>query len=107
MFPLFKACTRPAMIPWVNVPINAGVGAFMFIAVIAQIFSYWFWLMLVPAFGIMNVIAKHDDRAFTVLGFYVMTKFRYVLKRGLYALWGACSYAPFTKRKLRRVNPKL
>lgn len=98
MFPLFKGATRPAMI--LGVPVNAAFAAFVGVAVLAVGFSMKLWLLLIPVWFVLAQIAKKDDQMFRILALWIDSKMRY--PPALKKLWGACSYAVFKPRKLKK-----
>lgn len=95
--PLFKGCTRPAMIFGVPlVPIAAVSAIVVLISVWTSILVV---LALIPIVLIMRQIAKADDQQFRLLGLRLL--FRGVAFNHNRHFWRASTYSPFafTKRK--------
>lgn len=61
----------------------------IFVAIIGLYTSPWFWLLAVPLWAIMAALIKHDDKAFRIIGLWLMTK---AFNRGR-RYWGAVSFA--------------
>lgn len=84
-----------------GIPTDAAVVAFIAVAVVAVgAGNLLLWLLLIPIGFICRMIAKKDARAFRQIGIWIDTKVRY--PRPLKQKWGACSYALFKQRKLKR-----
>jgi type IV secretion system protein VirB3 len=83
-----------------GIPTDAAAAAFIGVAVIAISVSMMLWFLIIPIGLVLRFIAKHDDRAFRILGLYIDTKMRY--PKSLKNFWGACSYATFVPRKLKK-----
>lgn len=96
--PLFKGCTRPAMMFGVPVvPLAIVSGVFILLAIWTKIFVV---LALVPIVLVMRLIAKKDDQQFRLLGLKMM--FRLVNFNHNGRFWNkASTYSPlsFKKRK--------
>jgi type IV secretion system protein VirB3 len=104
--PLFKGCTRPAMVFGVPlVPLAVVTGAVVLLAVWTTLFVA---LLLLPMMLIMRLITKSDDQQFRLLGLKIM--FRGVnlpfLNRLFYCnrngkFWKSSAYSPiqFKQRK--------
>lgn len=96
--PLFKGCTRPAMI--FGIP----VVPFAVVAGVTVLFSVWFTLFVLLSLAItipvMRAIAKKDDQQFRLLGLKIMQCLPYYLN-GNGRFWGCSTYSPtkFEKRK--------
>lgn len=96
--PLFKGCTRPAMLLGVPlVPLMVVMGGLI-------ILSTWTTILLgivvaPPAFLAMRYIAKDDDQAFRLLA--LRLRFRVLSPNRNARFWRASTYSPFqfTKRK--------
>lgn len=93
--PLFKGCTRPAMIFGVPlVPLAA-------VSVVVILVSVWttifFAATLVPIILTMRQIAKSDDQQFRLLGLKLL--FRGVNYNHNARFWKASAYSPFAFKK--------
>ncbi|WP_371826216.1 type IV secretion system protein VirB3 [Pseudomonas sp. LPH60] len=95
--PLFKGCTRPAMIYGVpTVPL-------VVVTMVVVLLSVWTTILLIlimfPIVFVMRMITKHDDQQFRLLGlkFY----FRVVNYNHNRRFWKSSTYSPiqFKKRK--------
>jgi type IV secretory pathway VirB3-like protein len=93
--PLFKGCTRPAMILGVPlVPLTvAGIG----IILVSTWTTIFFSAMLIPVVLIMRQIAKSDDQQFRLLG--LKLRFRVFNYNHNGRFWKASSYSPFMFKK--------
>ena len=95
--PLFKGCTRPAMIFGVPlVPLAVTSGVIILISIWTSIF---YATLLIPAVLIMRQIAKSDDQQFRLLGLKIL--FRGVNYNHNAKFWKASAYSPFTFKKRR------
>ena len=93
--PLFKGCTRPAMMFGVPlVPLAA-------VSVVVILLSVWttvfFAATLVPIIMTMRQIAKSDDQQFRLLGLKLL--FRGVNYNHNAKFWKASAYSPFAFKK--------
>lgn len=93
--PLFKGCTRPAMMFGVPlVPLAA-------VSVVVILLSVWttvfFAATLVPIILTMRQIAKSDDQQFRLLGLKLL--FRGVNYNHNARFWRASTYSPFAFKK--------
>lgn len=95
--PLFKGCTRPAMVFGVPlVPLAA-------VCVVVILLSIWTTIflavLLVPIVLVMRQIAKQDDQQFRLLGLKILFRVINTNKNGKF--WKASAYSPlaFKKRK--------
>lgn len=95
--PLFKGCTRPAMVFGVPlVPLACVTG-------VVVLLSIWINLLivfvLVPTVVIMRLIAQKDDQQYRLLGLKIMFQLGYFFQNGRF--WKASAYSPvaFQKRK--------
>ena len=93
--PLFKGCTRPAMMFGVPlVPLAA-------VSVVVILLSVWttvfFAATLVPIILTMRQIAKSDDQQFRLLGLKLL--FRGVNYNHNAKFWKASAYSPFAFKK--------
>lgn len=95
--PLFKGCTRPAMVFGVPlVPLAVVSGVVILLSVWTTIFLAF---TLVPIILTMRQIAKSDDQQFRLLGLKLL--FRAVNYNHNGQFWKASAYSPiaFKKRK--------
>ena len=95
--PLFKGCTRPAMVLGVPlVPLAVVCGAVILLSVWTTIFLA---MTLFPIVLTMRLIAKSDDQQFRLLGLKLL--FRGVNYNHNGRFWKASAYSPihFKKRK--------
>ncbi len=95
--PLFKGCTRPAMmfgVPLVPLAVVGGV-----VILISVWTTILFAFTLIPIVITMRIIAKSDDQQFRLLGLKLL--FRWVNRNKNGRFWKASAYSPiaFTKRK--------
>ncbi|WP_322104060.1 VirB3 family type IV secretion system protein [Paraburkholderia sp. J41] len=93
--PVFKGCTRPAML-W-GVPLVAFliVGGGMLIPAIWALLAspplgVAILFLMIPVFVVMRVITRHDDQR---LAHYVL-RLRLVLRQGNRRFWGGHAYVP-------------
>lgn len=95
--PLFKGCTRPAMVFGVPlVPLAVVSGVVILLSVWTTIFLS---LLLFPIILTMRQIAKSDDQQFRLLGLKIL--FRTINYNHNARFWKASAYSPiaFSKRK--------
>ena len=95
--PLFKGCTRPAMVMGVPlVPLAVVSGAVILVSVWTTIFVVFLLPVVVL---VMRQVTKHDDQMFRLLGLKIL--FRLVHYNHNRRFWKASAYAPtqFQKRK--------
>jgi len=92
--PLFKGCTRPAMM-W-GVPIVAAFGTVMLVAIWVNLLLM---LLFIPAYILMRLVVRSDDQQFRLLGLKAKCRLIHYNHNGRF--WKASAYAPirFTKRK--------
>lgn len=95
--PLFKGCTRPAMlfgVPLVPLAVVGGV-----VVLISVWTTILFAFTLIPIVITMRIIAKSDDQQFRLLGLKFV--FRVINRNKNARFWKASAYSPiaFTKRK--------
>ena len=97
--PLFKGCTRPAML-W-GVPIVPLVLVGSFFVLMGIYVNILVTVTLIPVFFIMRQIAKKDDQQFRLLGLRILFRIVHLNRNG--AFWKASTYAPvaFVRRKGR------
>ncbi len=95
--PLFKGCTRPAML--LGVPIGPMVLVNGLLFLIGLFLHPILWLLVVLATLVMRAIVKQDDQQFRLLG--LKFQFRVARPNRNAALWKSSAYAPvtFVKRK--------
>lgn len=95
--PIFKGCTRPAML-W-GIPLMPCVGTFLFFILLTVWFS-WLFLIPLPAvlFGMRKVV-RTDDQAFRLHGLRLQFRLIHFNRNGRF--WKASAYSPipFAKRK--------
>lgn len=92
--PLFKACTRPAMILFVPMtPLLVSSGLILMLGMWANYFGAGLWglLLLLPNYVIMRVISYVDDGMFGLLWLRFLCR-RYDHTRRFYG--GATVYSP-------------
>ena len=96
--PIFKGCTRPAMV--LGVPLFPFFIVNFFIVMVAV----WIWfgaIALVPvAVMVMRQITKHDDQQFRLLGLKLLFRLVYFNRNGRF--WGAATYSPIRFKKRKR-----
>ena len=96
--PVFKGCTRPAML-W-GVPLVPMV----VIGLLIVLLAFWIWLPLamavVPAVIVMRQIVANDDQQFRLLWLRAKCRVLYPNRNGRY--WRSSAYGPF---KFQRRNP--
>ena len=95
--PLFKGCTRPAMLLGVPIVPLASVG--IIIILISVWTTIFFATILIPVIPIMRQIARSDDQQFRLLGLKLL--FRGIHYNHNRTFWKASVYSPlsFKKRK--------
>ena len=93
--PIFKGCTRPAML-W-GVPLVAFllVGGGMLIPAIWALLAspplgVAILFLMIPVFVAMRVITRHDDQRLA----QYMLRLRMVLRQGNRRFWGGHAYVP-------------
>ena len=90
--PLFKGCTRPAMVMGVPlVPLMAAVGVVVLLSVWTTMIVGL--VLMPPVFLAMRFIAKDDDQAFRLLGLRLL--FRVLSRNRNARFWRASTYSPF------------
>jgi type IV secretory pathway VirB3-like protein len=95
--PLFKGCTRPAMMFGVPlVPLAVVSAGVILISVWTTIL---FALALFPIVGVMHLIAKSDDQQFRLLGLKI--QFRIIEFDHNSRFWKASAYSPLSFRQRR------
>ena len=97
--PIFKACTRPAMLFSVPmVPLLVVAGVIFLVGMWANYFGLGLWLLLleIPAYLAMRLTVKFDDAMFTLLWLKAKCRFN---NRNIHFYQGAVySPLPFKKR---------
>lgn len=99
--PLFKACTRPAMILSVPMkPLLVSSGLILMLGMWANYFGLGLWglTLLLPNYIIMRVITRVDDRMFGLLWLRFLCR-RYDHTRRFYR--GITVYSPLLFKKRR------
>ena len=87
--PLFRGCTRPAMILGVPyVPFLVGAGAPL---LLAMYFSLWFLLLIPLSIFILRLMTKKDEMIFRLLGLHLVFRF---LPRNQSSNGGAWAFSP-------------
>lgn len=87
--PLFRGCTRPAMILGVPyIPFLVGAGAPL---LLAMYFSLWFLLLIPLSIFIMRMMARKDEMIFRLLGLHLVFRF---LPRNHASHGGAWAFGP-------------
>ncbi|RMP06559.1 type IV secretion system protein VirB3 [Pseudomonas syringae] len=91
--PIFKGCTRPAMVYGVpTVPLAI-------VVMVVVLISVWTTVLLaftlIPIFLVMRVIAKHDDQQFRLLGLKILFRANNRNRR----FWKSSTYSPFQFKK--------
>ncbi len=97
--PLFKGCTRPAMVLGVPlVPLTIVTGTVVLLSIWTSLLVS---LLLIPLIVVMQLITKHDDQQFRLLGLRIMFRGvnRPLLNRLFYCnrngdFWKASTYSP-------------
>ena len=93
--PLFKGCTRPAMLFGIPlVPLAIVSGMVILVSIWTTIFVS---TLLVPLLLIMRHIAKSDDQQFRLLGLKFL--FRTINYNHNRKFWKASVYSPFVFKK--------
>lgn len=95
--PLFKGCTRPAMM-W-GIPITPFVVAFGFVMLLAIWVNLLLLVLFLPVYVLMRMVVKSDDQQFRLLGLKAKCRLANFNHNG--GFWNASTYAPvrFKKRK--------
>lgn len=93
--PIFKGCTRPAML-W-GVPLTPLLAVLGTLMLLAMWLSLLIALAMFPAFFAMKIIASKDDQQFRLLGLRLMCRAKNTNSK----FWNASAYGPvrFTARK--------
>lgn len=95
-FPLFKGATRTPL--FMGVPLMPLIFGVFIVFIPAMLLSLFWWALLIPIYGAMRWLVKHDDKAFSIWGLWIDTALRNRNK----AFWKASSYAPATYHKRNR-----
>ncbi|NUY02466.1 type IV secretion system protein VirB3 [Paraburkholderia youngii] len=93
--PVFKGCTRPAMLWGVPLVPFLMVGGGMLIPAIWALLAspplgVAILLLIIPVFVVMRVITRHDDQRLA----QYMLRLRMVLRQGNRRFWGVHAYVP-------------
>lgn len=93
--PIFKGCTRPAML-W-GVPLTPLLVVMSALLLLAMWLHLLIALAMFPAFFAMKMIARKDDQQFRLLGLRLKCR----AKNANGKFWKASAYSPvrFTARK--------
>lgn len=96
--PIFKACTRPAML--FSVPMTPLLTASMIIVMVGMWANYfgagmWLLLLLIPNYLIMRAITKYDDGMFTLLWLKLLCR----RSNANQSFYGKAVYSPITFKK--------
>jgi type IV secretion system protein VirB3 len=95
--PLFKGCTRPAMLFGVPlVPLGIVVSVGILLAVYIKLLLI---IAMVPVIFMMRLITQTDDQQFRLLGLKLQLRFVKANRNGKF--WGASTYSPLTLSKRR------
>jgi len=93
--PLFKGCTRPAMLFGIPlVPLAVVIGPVLLISAWTTIF---FAFILIPITITMRLISKSDDQQFRLLGLKFL--FRIVNQNKNKHFWKTSAYSPIAFKK--------
>lgn len=95
--PLFKGCTRPAML-W-GVPLAPFLAVMGVLLLLAMWLSLLIALLMLPAYFLMRYVVRNDEQQFRLLALKFLCR---VMRRDAnHRFWKASAYAPvsFTKRK--------
>ena len=94
--PIFKGCTRPAMV-W-GVPIVPFVLVFGLVTLTAVWSSLFLFIAFVPLYTLMRLIVRSDDQQFRLLGLKAKCRLLHRNRNGRF--WKASTYGPvaFVKR---------
>ena len=96
-YPLFKGCTRQATV--MGVPLVPLMSMIMLVAMLAMVFSLWWWALTLPCWLTMASITRYDDQAFRIWGLWLSCQ-RF---RRLQGFWQAATYTPTPGyRRVRR-----
>jgi type IV secretion system protein VirB3 len=99
--PLFRGCTRPAMIlgvPYIPFLVGAGVPLLL-----AMYFSLWFLLVIPLSIFVMRMMTKKDEMIFRLVGMHLIFRF---LPRNQGSHGGAWAFGPSKYVKsLRNMRP--
>ena len=93
--PLFKGCTRPAMV--LGVPLVPFMVACGSVLILASYTTVLVNVLLIPVVLVMNAIARTDDQQFRLIGLKLYC--RVVRFNGNARFWKASSYAPLRGRR--------
>ncbi len=99
--PLFRGCTRPAVIlgvPYIPFLVGAGVPLLL-----AMYFSLWFLLLIPLTIFVMRMMTKRDEMIFRLVGMNMIFRF---LPRNRDIYGGAWAFGPSKyEKKLHNVRP--
>ncbi|MDS0862200.1 VirB3 family type IV secretion system protein [Burkholderia pseudomultivorans] len=93
--PVFKGCTRPAMLWGVPLVAFLMIGGGMLIPAIWALLAspplgVAILFLMIPVFVVMRVITRHDDQRLA----QYMLRLRMVLRQGNRRFWGGHAYVP-------------
>jgi type IV secretion system protein VirB3 len=93
--PVFKGCTRPAMLWGVPLVPSLIAGGGMLIPAIWALlasppFGVAILFLMIPVFVVMRLVTRHDDQR---LAQYLL-RLRMVLRQGNRRVWGMNAYVP-------------
>jgi len=93
--PVFKGCTRPAMLWGMPLVAFLMVGGGMLIPAIWALLAspplgVAILFLMIPVFVVMRVITRHDDQRLA----QYMLRLRMVLRQGNRRFWGGHAYIP-------------
>lgn len=101
--PLYLAATRPAMIPWMSVPYDAGL---VLIALAGFIIIYGqnplYLLALLPVWALLVALTRHDHNALRVTNLWSKTSL-FSIDAGE---WGGASPNPAPLRRNKKMPPR-
>nr|WP_045394974.1 VirB3 family type IV secretion system protein [Vibrio rotiferianus] len=96
--PIFKACTRPAMLLSVPmIPLLVSCGFIVLISMWVNFFGFGMWglLLLIPSYAGMRIITKFDDGMFGLL----WLKFKCRRTNANRSFYNAAVYCPLPFKK--------
>nr|AKN39801.1 Inner membrane protein forms channel for type IVsecretion of T-DNA complex, VirB3 [Aliivibrio fischeri] len=96
--PIFKACTRPAMLFSVPlVPLLSSNALLVLIGMWANFFGFGLWILalIIPNYAALRIITKLDDANLSLLGL----KFKCRRTQRNQSFYGAVVYSPLSLKK--------
>ena len=97
--PIFKGCTRPAMI--LGVPIIPFTIAFMVVMLISFWTTILLAVLLIPIIIVMREITKTDDQQFRLLWIKILCRYNLWNLNRNKGFWKATAYSPIGFQKRR------